>query len=151
MAINVRAPMLLIQAALPYFDTQRAGAVVNIGSINAYCGERNQLVYSISKGALMTLTRNLADALGRRRIRINHFNVGWVLSKNEYELKMRDGLPADWPTHIPPTYAPSGSILSPEQIAHFALSFVDDAGGFVSGSVLELEQYPIIGRNPEKE
>ena len=63
MAVNVRAPLLLIHAALEHLE-QSHGAVLNIGSVNAYCGEPNLLAYSISKGALMTLTRNLADALG---------------------------------------------------------------------------------------
>jgi len=51
--------MLLIKAAMPHLK-KTEGSVLNIGSLNAYCGEGNQLAYSISKGALMTLTRNLA-------------------------------------------------------------------------------------------
>ena len=42
------------------------GCVLNIGSVNGYCGEANLLAYSMSKGGLMTMSRNLADALGRR-------------------------------------------------------------------------------------
>ena len=40
--------------------------------------------------------------------------------------------------------------LSPEEIAHFALQFVSDEGAPVSGAVVDLEQYPMIGRNPRK-
>ena len=61
-AINVRAPLLLIQAALPDLASAR-GAVLNIGSINAYSGEATLVAYSSTKGALMTLTRNLGDTL----------------------------------------------------------------------------------------
>ena len=147
-AVNLRAPLLLIQAALPHFRQAGGGAVLNIGSINGYCGEANQLAYSISKGGLMTLSRNLADAHGREHIRVNHFNVGWVLTPNEYALKIKEGLPEDWPSHPPEGSAPSGHLLSPEEIAHFALAFVGDYA--VSGAVVELEQYPIIGRNPTK-
>ena len=60
-AINVRAPFLMIKAALPHLKESQ-GCVLNIGSVNAYCGEPVQLAYSVSKGALMTLSRNLADA-----------------------------------------------------------------------------------------
>ena len=81
----------MIQAALPHSEADRA-AVLNIGSINGYCGEANLLAYSISKGGLMTLSRNLADALGRDEVRVNHFNVGWVLTPNEYQQKIADGL-----------------------------------------------------------
>jgi NAD(P)-dependent dehydrogenase (short-subunit alcohol dehydrogenase family) len=149
MAVNARAPLLLIQAAYSHLKQSR-GCVLNIGSINAYCGESNLLAYSMSKGALMTLSRNLADALSYDGIRVNHFNVGWVLTPNEYELKRRDGLPADWPQNVDPLFAPSGRILLPEEIAAAAVYWLSDESRPISGSVVELEQYPIIGRNPTK-
>ncbi|MGI4789357.1 MAG: SDR family NAD(P)-dependent oxidoreductase [Janthinobacterium lividum] len=148
-AVNLRAPLLLFRAALPYLRLG-GGAVLNIGSVNGYCGEYNQLAYAISKGGLMTLSRNLADAHGPEKIRVNHFNVGWVLTKNEYALKMKEGLPDDWPERLPPNIAPSGRLLSPEEVAEFALLFVSGEGALVSGAVVDLEQYPMIGRNPRK-
>jgi NAD(P)-dependent dehydrogenase (short-subunit alcohol dehydrogenase family) len=150
MAVNVRAPMLLVKAAMPHLK-RAGGSVLNIGSINGYSGESNQLAYSLSKGALMTLTRNLADAYGRDRVRFNHVNLGWVLSPNEYKLKIREGLPPDWPDHPPAAFAPSGRIMSPETIAAAAVYWIGDESRPISGSVLELEQYPVIGRNPLKE
>jgi NAD(P)-dependent dehydrogenase (short-subunit alcohol dehydrogenase family) len=150
MAINLRAPLLLVQAAHPWLK-QSHGAVLNIGSMNAYCGEANLLAYSISKGGLMTMSRNLADALGREQIRVTHFNVGWVLTENEYQVKVKDGLPPDWPEKVPREYAPSGRIMKPEEIAGAAVYWLSDESRPISGSVIELEQYPIIGRNPTKE
>jgi NAD(P)-dependent dehydrogenase (short-subunit alcohol dehydrogenase family) len=150
MAINVRAPMLLIKAALPHLKASQ-GAVLNIGSINGLCGEANQLAYSISKGALITMSRNLADALGPDKVRVNHFNVGWVLSPNEYKLKISEGLPPDWPDHPPAAFAPSGKLMTPELIAAAAVFWVGDESRPISGSVLEVDQYPVIGRNPLKE
>jgi NAD(P)-dependent dehydrogenase (short-subunit alcohol dehydrogenase family) len=149
MAVNVRAPLLLIRAAHAELKKSQ-GCVLNIGSVNAYSGEGNLLAYSVSKGALMTLSRNLADALGYDRIRVNHFNVGWVLTPNEYETKLKDGLPKNWPEQVEPQFAPSGRILRPEEIAAAAVYWLSDESRPMSGSVLELEQYPIIGRNPTK-
>lgn len=148
-AVNVRAPMLLIKAAYPHLKAVK-GCVLNIGSINAYSGEGQLLAYSISKGGLMTMSRNLADALCHDQIRVNHFNVGWVLTPNEYKQKIADGLPANWPETIDPIYRPSGSIMSPDKIAAAAVYWVSDESRPISGSVLELEQYPVIGRNPTK-
>jgi NAD(P)-dependent dehydrogenase (short-subunit alcohol dehydrogenase family) len=148
-AINVRAPLLMIKAALPHLK-QSQGAVLNIGSVNAYCGEANQLAYSISKGALMTLTRNLADSLGRDKVRVNQINPGWVLSDNEYKLKIKEGLPSDWPQHVPPEFAPSGKLMTPQTLATAAIYWIGDESRPVSGSVLEINQYPMIGRNPSK-
>jgi NAD(P)-dependent dehydrogenase (short-subunit alcohol dehydrogenase family) len=150
MAINVRAPLLLFKAAFEQLKRNQ-GSVLNIGSINGLCGEANQLAYSVSKGALITLSRNLADAHGRDKIRVNHLNIGWVLSPNEYELKIKEGLPRDWPDHPPAAFAPSGKIMSPDVIATAAVYWIGDESRPVSGSVLEVEQYPAIGRNPIKE
>ncbi len=149
MSINVRAPLLLMQAALPHLKKTR-GCVLNIGSMNAYTGESNLLAYSVSKGALMTLSRNLADALCYDFVRVNHFNVGWVLTPNEYEYKRKDGLPPDWPDNIPAQYAPTGRIMAPEEIASAAVYWLSDESRPISGSVVDLEQYPFVGRNPTK-
>ncbi len=148
-AVNVRAPLLLIRAAYAHLKQSR-GCVLNIGSINAYCGEANLLAYSVSKGALMTLSRNLADVLAYDHIRVTHFNVGWVLTPNEYKQKIADGLPNDWPEKLDPQYAPSGRLLAPSDIAAAAVYWLSDESRPISGSVLELEQYPMIGRNPTK-
>lgn len=149
MSTNVRAPLLVIRAAYRHLK-RTEGCVLNIGSINAYCGESNLLAYSISKGALMTMSRNLADALCYEKIRVNHFNVGWVLTPNEIQTKIADGLPKDWYEHIERQYAPSGQIMRPEKIAEAAVYWLSDESRPISGSVVELEQFPMIGRNPVK-
>ncbi len=151
MAINLRAPLLLIQSALPHFRKNGRGRVLNIGSINAYCGERTYLIYSISKGGLTTLTRNLADAHGTEGIQINQLNVGWTLTANEFALKLKDGLPEDWPSKLPRSVAPSGRIHSPEEVAMAAIYFLSDEAALINGSILDVEQFPVIGRNPTKE
>jgi NAD(P)-dependent dehydrogenase (short-subunit alcohol dehydrogenase family) len=150
MRINVRAPLLLIQAALPHLK-QTAGSIVNIGSINAYTGEPRQLDYSISKGGLMTLSRNLANVLSADRVRVTHFNVGWVLTANEYQLKMTEGLPPDWPQTRDVESVPTGVMTQPEDIAAHAAFWLSDQSRPITGSVLELEQFPIVGRIPLKE
>jgi len=151
LAVNTRAPLLMIQAALEHLKEGK-GCVLNIGSINAHCGEEALLAYSISKGGLMTLSRNLGDALHYRYgVRVNHFNVGWVLTENEQRYKMEDGLPEDWPDRLPKTVNPSGHLIQPEGIAEAAVYWLSDQSRPISGSVVELEQFPVIGRNPPKE
>jgi NAD(P)-dependent dehydrogenase (short-subunit alcohol dehydrogenase family) len=149
MAINVRAPLLLIQAAMPHLRATR-GCVLNIGSINALSGEATLLDYSISKGALQTLSRNLANAHTLDQVRVNLFNVGWVLSPREYRHQRDQGLPADWPDHVPPVFAPSGRLIKPEEIASAAVYWLSDESRLITGSVVELEQFSLYGRNPVK-
>jgi NAD(P)-dependent dehydrogenase (short-subunit alcohol dehydrogenase family) len=149
MAINVRAPMLLVQAALPHLAAAR-GSVVNIGSVNAYCGEYNLLAYAASKGALQTLSRNLGDWLLRSHgVRVNHFNVGWTLTENEYQYKLADGLPPDWPTRVSRNLLPTGRLMDPAVIASAAVYYLSDESWPVTSTVVDLEQYPVGGHTPE--
>jgi NAD(P)-dependent dehydrogenase (short-subunit alcohol dehydrogenase family) len=149
--VNTIAPFALLQAALPEL-TKTRGCVLNIGSVNAYSGEPNLLPYSISKGGLMTMTRNLGDTLNRENsVRVNQLNPGWVLTETETLRKRQHGLAEDWYKDIPSVYAPAGRILKPEEIAAAAVYWLSDESGPVSGQVMDLEQYPFIGRNPPKD
>lgn len=151
MGVNARGPLMMVQAAYTYLK-QSKGSVVGIGSINAYTGESNLLAYSMSKAAHATLSRNLADAYAAENVRFNHLNLGWVLTETEFAIKQKEGLGPDWPEDIAGTsYAPSGRMTQPGEIAHHVAFWLSDRSRPVSGSVVELEQYPIIGRNPDKE
>src|SRR5690606_15323504 len=148
--VNTFTPFLLIQAALPYLSRVR-GAVLDIGSVNAYCGEPNLLAYSMTKGALMTMTRNLGDALFRDfDVRVNQINPGWILTEKEIERKRSHGLSDQWYEELPKLFAPSGRIIFPEEIATAVIYWISDECGPITGQVVELEQYPLIGRNPAK-
>jgi NAD(P)-dependent dehydrogenase (short-subunit alcohol dehydrogenase family) len=150
MAVNARAPLLLIRAALDALATTR-GAVLNVGSVNAWSGEPTFVAYSASKGALMTLTRNLGDTLHRERgVRVNQINPEWVLTEGEKRVQERQGNAPDWHEKIPKEWAPSGRLILPEEIAAAAVYWVGDESRPMSGSVVELAQFPTIGRNPAK-
>lgn len=149
--INTLAPFALIKSALPYLHASR-GCVLNIGSVNAYSGEPNLFAYSVSKGALMTMTRNLGDTLHREYgVRVNQINPGWVLTETEAMRKKEHGLAEDWFTRVPRVYAPAGRILWPTEIAAAAIYWLADESGPISGQVVDLEQHPFIGRNPPKD
>lgn len=149
--VNTIAPFSLIKAALPYLSEQK-GCVLNIGSVNAYSGEPNLFAYSVSKGALMTMTRNLGDTLFRENhVRVNQINPGWVLTETEMQRKKDHGLAEDWYKDLPSVYAPAGRILWPSEIAAAAVYWLADESGPISGQVVDLEQHPFIGRNPPKD
>lgn len=147
-AVNTRAPLLLCKALAAHLRARKApGSIVNIGSINAHCGQPNLVIYSMSKGALMTMTRNLGDGLGPERIRVNQLNVGWTYTETEHATQLAEGQPEDWLDRVPAAFAPSGTLLRPENIAPHAVFFLSDASAPVTGQVYEVEQYPVIGRN----
>ncbi len=150
LAVNTLAPFAVIKATLPHLIKTK-GCILNIGSINAWSGEPNLLAYSISKGALMTLTRNLGDTLFRENeVRVNQINPGWVLTENELANQKALGKKEGWDKDIPKMFAPSNRLFKPEEIAAAAVFLLSDECGPVSAQVIELEQYPMIGRNVSK-
>ena len=148
-AVNLRAALFLIQAAFPLLKATQ-GCVLNIGSINAHSGQANLLDYSLSKGALQTMSRNLANAHAADRVRVNHLNVGWVLTTREYQHQIEHGMAPDWPEHVPEQFAPWGRLMTPEEVANAAVYWLGDESRPISGSVVDMEQYSLIGRNPNK-
>jgi NAD(P)-dependent dehydrogenase (short-subunit alcohol dehydrogenase family) len=149
--VNTIAPFQLIKTALPYLHQTR-GSVLNIGSVNAYCGEPNLLAYSVSKGALMTMTKNLGDTLFREfGVRVNQINPGWVLTETEIKRKQEQGLPDDWYKNLNDIIAPAGRILLPSEIATASIYWLSDESISVSGQVVDIEQHPFLGRNAPKD
>lgn len=142
LAVNLRAPMLLIQAAIPHLRARGGGAIVNIGSVNAYIGEPKLCPYSVSKGGLMTLTKNAAATLNRDRIRVNQINVGWTITEGEHKVKLLEGKGANWLEDAEAT-RPWGRLLSPDDVANAVEYFATDKSALVTGAVMDLEQYPV--------
>jgi NAD(P)-dependent dehydrogenase (short-subunit alcohol dehydrogenase family) len=142
MAVNLRAPFILIQASIPHLKARGGGSIVNIGSILAYVGEPKLGAYSVSKGGLMTLTKNAASLLNQYKIRVNQINVGWTLTEGERRVKReQEGKGDDWIEQAIAT-RPFGRLLAPLDIAYAAAYFASDESACVTGSVLDLEQYP---------
>jgi len=142
MHVNLRAPFLLMQEAIAFMKTRGGGSIVNIGSVNAYIGEPKLGPYSVSKGGLMTLTRNAASALGRYRIRVNQINVGWTLTEGEHRVKHLEGHGDEWVADAVAT-RPFGRLLLPGDIAVAAAYFASDDSALVTGTVMDLEQHPV--------
>jgi NAD(P)-dependent dehydrogenase (short-subunit alcohol dehydrogenase family) len=142
MAVNLRAPFILLQESIAPMRARGGGSVVNIGSVLAYVGEPKLGAYSVSKGGLMTLTKNAAALLNRDRIRVNQINVGWTLTEGERRVKReQEGKGDEWIEQAIAT-RPFGRLLAPLDIAYAAAYFASGESECVTGSVLDLEQYP---------
>ena len=147
--VNLQSALFLIQACYEHLKKSK-GAVLNIGSINAYSGESSLLAYSIGKAGLQTMTRNLANAHGIDQVRFNLINPGWILTQREYVDQIKKGMPDKWPEKLGKENIPFGVMSTPEQLAAACIYWLGDESRPFTGSVVELEQFSIIGRNPEK-
>ena len=140
-AINVRGPLLVIQSALASLR-ERGGTVINIGSVNAYLGGSNLLVYSATKGALMTASRNMANALLSPRVRVFCLNVGWMDSDGERAVLAEEGLPPDF-IEREGKKMPIGRLLAPAEVAEVCFFLASPRSQAFSGAVIDLEQFPL--------
>ncbi len=146
-AVNARAPFFLMQAAISAMrERGEGGSIVNILSINAHCGTPELAVYSATKGALATLTRNAANAHRFDRIRVNGINVGWTDTPAERIMQAETlGLGPGW-IDAANASSPFGRLLSAQDIANLAVFLLSDASGPMTGALIDQEQW-VVGAN----
>jgi NAD(P)-dependent dehydrogenase (short-subunit alcohol dehydrogenase family) len=141
-AVNARAPFFLMQGAIA--DMRRRGApgsIVNILSVNAHCGAPELAIYSATKGALATLTKNAAHAHRFDRIRVNGINLGWANTPGERQMQgVTLGKGAGWLAEAEAAQ-PFGRLVQPEEVARLALFLLSDAGGPMTGVCIDQEQW----------
>ena len=141
-AVNARAPFFLMQGAIADMRRRGApGAIVNILSINIHCGAPELAIYSASKGALATLTKNAANAHRFDRIRVNGINVGWTDTPGERQMQgVTLGLGEGWLAKAS-AEQPFGRLLQAEDIARLAVFLLSDAAGPMTGALVDQEQW----------
>jgi NAD(P)-dependent dehydrogenase (short-subunit alcohol dehydrogenase family) len=141
MAVNVRAPMLTMQEAIRDMRRRRQpGAIVNILSLAAAGGQPFLTAYAASKGALASLTRNVAYAHRFDRIRVNGILLGWTDTPHEHEVqRTAHGRGPDWLTEAEAA-APMGRLAKPDEVAELVVLMLSDRGGIMTGSLVEYAQ-----------
>jgi NAD(P)-dependent dehydrogenase (short-subunit alcohol dehydrogenase family) len=141
MATNLRAPFLLMQGAARLMKRDGiAGSIVNVLSVNAYCGEPNLAAYSASKGALATLTRNAANALLRDRIRVNGILLGWTDTPAEHVVQEKTSPEGkNWLARAVEKQ-PFGRLIDPEEVGDLIAFLLSRHSGVMTGALIDDEQ-----------
>jgi NAD(P)-dependent dehydrogenase (short-subunit alcohol dehydrogenase family) len=79
MQVNVKSMMLTSKFAVPSMSGTGGGSIINVSSVEAFRGGANQLIaYSVSKGAIVTLTTSMAVQHGRENVRVNGIVPGYL-------------------------------------------------------------------------
>ncbi len=140
-AINVRAPFFLMQDAAKIMRRERIeGALVNILSMSGLGGQPFICAYSGSKGALMTLTRNIAFSLMPDRIRVNGLNIGWMNTPGEHAIQQSfHGADENW-LEAAAARQPFKRLLEPTEVAKAIAFMCSDASGMMTGSIVDFDQ-----------
>jgi NAD(P)-dependent dehydrogenase (short-subunit alcohol dehydrogenase family) len=140
-AVNTRAPFFLMQGAAKIMRREGTpGAVVNVVSMSGHGGQPFLCPYSASKGALITLTRNVAFSLLRDRIRVNALNIGWMNTPGEDSIqKSHHHAEADW-LEKAMQQQPFDRLLEPREVARAIAFLCSDESGMMTGSIIDFDQ-----------
>lgn len=139
-AVNTRAPFILMQECVRRMKRdRRPGSIVSVASMSAHGGQPFLTPYSTSKGALVTLTKNVAHALRKDRIRANVINLGWTDTPAEHVIQQREGKPADW-LQTAEAAQPFGRLIKPRDCARLTTFLLSNDAEMMTGAVIDLDQ-----------
>lgn len=139
-AVNVRAPFILTQELARLLrQLGTPASIVNISSRSSRAGPPFLTAYASSKGALVTLTRNNAHALRKRRIRVNAINVGWTDTPGEHEIRRKEGQAPGWSERAGSSL-PFGRLLDTGDVSTLVVYLLSDAAEMMTGSIIDFDQ-----------
>lgn len=140
-AVNVRAPFFLMQDCARIMRREGiAGTMANIISMSGHGGQPFICAYSASKGALQTLTRNVAFSLLPDRIRVNGLNIGWMATPGEDRIQRTFHHADEHWLESAAADQPFGRLLRPAEVARAIAFLSSDESGMMTGSLVDFDQ-----------
>ncbi len=131
--INVLGQIIVTQEVLPDMKAAHWGRIVNISSSSAQTGAVGMATYSSSKGAIVTLTRTLAQELGPLGITVNNIPPGSVMGTIMSEAN-RDKFQI--PTEVLLSSLPVRRMGEPNDIANACAWLCHEASSYVTGQTI---------------
>lgn len=136
-AVNVFAGMELLQLAARIMKKQNSGSIINMASIVGIYGNKGQLVYSASKGAVIAMTKTAAKELAADNIRVNAIAPGMIdtdmfRSIGEEHMKERIDLIG------------MNRIGKPSDVADTCVYLASDLSSYVTGQIIGVDGSAIV-------
>lgn len=135
-AVNLTSVFRGCKYALPHMIRQKSGSIINMASAQGHIGLDGWTAYAGAKGAVMSMTRQMAVEFGPHNVRINSISPGTI------NTPMNEKVIADLGEHIARAWVkmhPIGRIGNPEEVAEAALYLASDAAGFTTGIDLRVD------------
>jgi NAD(P)-dependent dehydrogenase (short-subunit alcohol dehydrogenase family) len=131
MNVNVRGAFLVSKYALPHLRAY-GGSILHLSSGVATTGLRNRAAYTASKGAIISLTRNMALDYAADKVRVNCLCPGFV------NTPLLATLPPERRARLAALH-PLGRLGEPEDIAHMALFLISDQASWITGQAIAVD------------
>jgi NAD(P)-dependent dehydrogenase (short-subunit alcohol dehydrogenase family) len=127
--VNLRGPVFLVEAALPYLLQSPSASVINVISAGAFLASPNVAMYAGAKAALLSFTRSMAADFATRGIRVNALAPGTVdtdMVRNNTEEAQERMVEASWMRRM----------ATPDEMVGPAVFLASDAASYVTGQVI---------------
>ncbi|WP_439109058.1 glucose 1-dehydrogenase [Herpetosiphon llansteffanensis] len=138
--VNVKGYFWLIQAAAEAMQAQGGGSIINVASVAGLQPATAMGIYSISKAAVIALTKQLAQELGPFNIRVNALAPGLIKTKFSSALWDNEDL-----NQKIVAGTPLGRIGTVDEVAAAALYLASDAAAFTTGTVMTMDGGSLVG------
>jgi NAD(P)-dependent dehydrogenase (short-subunit alcohol dehydrogenase family) len=129
--VNLKGPFFMIQKAIPLMQVAGKGAVVNVSSVNGIRPAAFQGVYSITKGALITMTQAFAKELAPHHIRVNALLPGFTDTKFSSVLMQNKEI-----YDMVVAQIPLKRHADPSEMVGAVLYLVSDAASYTTGACI---------------
>lgn len=137
-AINLTAPFLLSQAAIPHLlasDAEGGGAIVNVASSAAFIGESYAVAYCASKAGLVNMTKAMAMEYSRKPIRINAVAPGGMMTNISNGMTF----PQEAERDLIARYSGLRGLVEVDDVADLILMLASPAGRSYHGACLSID------------
>ncbi len=139
MDVNLKGPYLLSRGLGKQMAEAGQGSIINIASVAGLMASPNQGIYSVSKAALIMLTKVFARELGGAGVRVNCIVPGLIKTQLSQALWQNDTILE----HVVASKA-LGRIGEVDELVGAALYFASEASSFTTGAVLQVDGGMVI-------
>jgi NAD(P)-dependent dehydrogenase (short-subunit alcohol dehydrogenase family) len=136
MNINLKSVYRGIKAALPYMLKQQSGSVINISSTQAYLSFHDFTAYAGAKGAILSMTNQLAGQFGEYNVRFNSISPGAILTPMNEQRAREEG--QEFLTKSKAMHAMK-RMGTPMEVALTAVFLASDEAAFITGEDIKVD------------